>query len=258
MANKALFSSARGALLPTAKALNWHGVGAYEYEPRHKLAQYAVTGCLSNTYYADADEQLDTVMELIPQVDPSFVAKCAVDIVRMVHPQPQDRVREAFYGWLLGKPFATERLPATLQGFLRFQSDRSQELPDVPFQMLTALGLSSREWGQVALRGGWQRVRMNLNTFARHGVFGIPGMTERVAEKLVDREAITWARVFPYQLMAAFQSLDSQVPAAIREALQDAMEIAIENVPSLEASVAVCPDVPGRGTLCAGRARTLG
>ena len=334
MVNKALFSSARGALLPAAKAVNWHGVPAYEYEPRHKLAQYAVTGCLSNTYYAGASEQLDTVMELIPQVDPSFVAKCAVyarqrgmkdvpalllaslsvtstdhlkkvfrrvidngrmlrnfvqilrsgtvgrkslgsapkglvqrwlnevserklieasvgsapclqDIVRMVHPKPQDHAREAFYGWLLGKPFATERLPATLQGFLRFQSDRSQELPDVPFQMLTALGLSRQEWGQVALRGGWQMLRMNLNTFARHGVFEIPGMTGRVAEKLMNREAITQARVFPYQLLAAFQALDSKVPAAIREALQDAMEIAIENIPSLQGSVAVCPDVSG-------------
>jgi len=334
MANKTLFSSTRGALLPAANTANRHGVGAYDYSPRHKLAQYAVTGCLSNTYYANAHEQLATVMKLIPELDAEFVAKCAVyarrtgmkdvpalllaslsvssvehlkkafgrvvdngrmlrnfvqilrsgtvgrkslgtapktlvrrwlneaserklieasvgtapslqDVVRMVHPKPKDETREAFYGWLLGKPVATERLPAALQDFVRYQSDRSQELPDVPFQMLTTLGLKREEWAQVALRGGWHMVRMNLNTFARHGVFEMEGLAERIAAKLVEREAIERARVFPYQLMAAWQSLDSRVPTVIREALQDAMEIAIENVPSFGPSVAVCPDVSG-------------
>jgi hypothetical protein len=57
MANKTLFSSTRGALLPAADALNREGVGAYEYVAKHKLAQYAATGCLSNTFYANGREQ---------------------------------------------------------------------------------------------------------------------------------------------------------------------------------------------------------
>ena len=87
MANKALFSSTRGALLPAVDTVNRHGAGAYGYSPRHELAQYAVTGCLSNTYYADAEEQLSrgprVVQKLIPQVDAEFVAKCAVYARRM-------------------------------------------------------------------------------------------------------------------------------------------------------------------------------
>jgi 60 kDa SS-A/Ro ribonucleoprotein len=35
------------------------------------------------------------------------------------------------------------------------------------------------------------------------------------------------------------------VPATVREALQDAMEVAIENVPSIKGRVFVCPDVSG-------------
>ncbi len=118
-------------------------------------------------------------------------------------------------------------------------------VPDVPFQMLTALGLTRDEWAQVATRGGWHMVRMNLNTFARHGVFELPGMAERVAAKLRDRAAIKRARVFPYQLMAALHAADSNVPYAVTEALQDAMEIAIENVPAFGGCVVVCPDVSG-------------
>lgn len=88
-------------------------------------------------------------------------------------------------------------------------------------------------------------LRMNLNTFARHGVYGLPGMTAIVAEKLRDAEVIARARVFPYQLMAACGAANEEVPVEIIEALQDAMEIALNNVPEITGKVVVCPDVSG-------------
>ena len=335
MANKSLFASTRGALAPVANALNREGALAYEYEPKHKLAQYAATGCLSNTFYAGAQEQLATVLELAREIEPEYMAKCAIyarengsmkdmpalllaalsvkstphfkqafsrvvdngrmlrtfvqilrsgvvgrkslgtapkalvqawlneaperklldasigtdpslkDIVRMVHPKPKDAMREAFYGWLLDKPYAIEHLPQGVQNFVLYKLDRTRALPDVPFQMLTALGLKRDEWAQVAMRGGWHMVRMNLNTFARHGVFLLPEVTERVAEKLRNPQAIKRARVFPYQLMIAYHAAGSGVPVMVKEALQDAMEIAIGNVPDFGGRVVICPDVSG-------------
>jgi 60 kDa SS-A/Ro ribonucleoprotein len=88
-------------------------------------------------------------------------------------------------------------------------------------------------------------VRMNLNNFARKGVFEIAGMGEIVAAKLRDREAIRRARVFPYQLMVAYRAASAEVPAIVKEALQDAMEIALENVGAMAGHVVVCPDVSG-------------
>ena len=163
------------------------------------------------------------------------------DIVRMVHPKPKDAGREALYGWLLGKPVAAERLPAAVQDFVRYQSERSQEVPDVPFQMLTALGLKAEGWAQVALRGGWQLVRMNLNTFARHGVFEIDGIAERIAAKLVERDAIERARVFPYQLMVAYQSLDRE--QVVRDVEVNPRDSVITNAQKLAS-------IGGGGTNC--------
>ena len=91
-------------------------------------------------------------------------------------------------------------------------------------------------------------VRMNLNTFARHDVFEAKNVTRQIAERLCDRAEIARARVFPYQLMAAHANVIERVPVAIREALGQAMEIAIENVPAIEGSVVVCPDVSGSMT----------
>ena len=86
---------------------------------------------------------------------------------------------------------------------------------------------------------------MNLNTFVRHDVFGQPGMPELIANRLRDEQAIQRARVFPYQLMTAYTNASDAVPMIVREALQDAMEIAISNVPAIDGKVYVFPDVSG-------------
>jgi 60 kDa SS-A/Ro ribonucleoprotein len=74
-------------------------------------------------------------------------------------------------------------------------------------------------------------------------------VTEAVAAKLRDREAIKRTRAFPYQLLAAFHAARAGVPAAVKAALQDAVEVAVENVPPFgpqgRAKVVVCPDVSG-------------
>jgi 60 kDa SS-A/Ro ribonucleoprotein len=87
--------------------------------------------------------------------------------------------------------------------------------------------------------------RMNLNTFARHGVFETDGLASLMAARLRDAREIQRARVFPYQLLTAYQNCDEAVPQEVRDALQDAMELAIANVPSIEGRVVVCPDVSG-------------
>jgi 60 kDa SS-A/Ro ribonucleoprotein len=53
------------------------------------------------------------------------------------------------------------------------------------------------------------------------------------------------ARVFPYQLLVAYQSAAKELPKGVTEALQDALEIAIENVPVIPGKVVVCTDVSG-------------
>jgi 60 kDa SS-A/Ro ribonucleoprotein len=119
--------------------------------------------------------------------------------------------------------------------------------------MLTALPLANSHWIEIARNAPWQATRMNLNTFARHGVFGDGatmseaqrGVTTMVAERLRNRELITSARAFPYPLMVAYANADARVPNIIKEALQDAMEIALENVSSIAGKVYVMPDVSG-------------
>lgn len=343
MVNTQLFKTTSGPLAPAANAVNQSGARAYGYDARHRLAQLAATGCMTQTFHAGAQAQLDDVLALAQEVDPVFLAKTAVyarqaghmkdmpallaavlaqrdiallrrvfgrvidngkmlrnfvqilrsgqtgrkslgtrpkklvqdwlltaseqrllqasigtaptlaDVVRMVHPKPAEAWRAAWFAWLIGRPFDDAALPPATLAYERFkrallsgqtEGATADDLPPVPFQMLTALPLNGDHWARIAAQGSWQMVRQNLNTFARHGVFDRPGMTERLAALLRDPKAVASARVLPYQLMTAF-STACDVPAPISEALQDAMEAALANVPAIDGQVVVCPDVSG-------------
>ena len=78
MANKNLFQTIAGKLLPKTDTLNEAGGQAYQLSPKQQLAQYAATGCFNSTFYASAEEQLSKVIELCRRLDAEFIARCAV------------------------------------------------------------------------------------------------------------------------------------------------------------------------------------
>jgi 60 kDa SS-A/Ro ribonucleoprotein len=335
MANKSLFMSAVRAVLPRADTANRAHAPAYAYTPKEALAQLAVTGTLSDTFYTASEAQLAEVVAAARAVDPAFIARTAIwarergymkdmpallcallstleapllprtfgrvidngrmlrnfvqimrsdvvgrkslgtrpkrlvqgwierasamellrasvgsapslaDVIRMVHPRPANPARAALYAYLIGKPYDISILPAEIQAYEAFKRDPSGDPPDVPFLLLTSLPLDAAQWAAIAQRCSWQSLRMNLATFARHGVFALPGMAERIAARLADAQAVRRSRVFPYQLMVAYSMAGAGVPGVVREALQDALEEAIANVPVVAGAVVVCPDVSG-------------
>lgn len=172
--------------------------------------------------------------------DPSLA-----DVIKMVHPTPSTPTRRAFYGWLVGRPYDPQALPELVQAYEAYKTGASTQLPDVPFQLLTSLSLDAAAWRQIARNAAWQMTRMNLATFARHGVFEDPALVRVVAERLRDPAQIRKARVFPYQLMVAHAHAGAGLPAEIRQALGDAMELAVANVPRVRGPVHVLPDVSG-------------
>lgn len=167
------------------------------------------------------------------------------DVLKMTHPKPKDKNQEAFFAYILGKEYQLELLSPKVQSLEKFRQGLTQDVPDVPMQLLTSLSLSAEQWADIAKHGGWQMLRMNLNTFARHGVFAIEGMANIIAEKLQDQQMIAKSRVLPYQLMATWAALDDAVPDVVRHALEQTMQFALNNVPRLTGRVVVAVDVSG-------------
>lgn len=74
MVNQNLFSSVQKNSVKTDIVNDAQGV-AYALSSKEALAQFAVTGCFSNTFYASDDIQLQRVLELAKEVDGEFLAK---------------------------------------------------------------------------------------------------------------------------------------------------------------------------------------
>lgn len=179
--------------------------------------------------------------------DPSLA-----DVIKLAHVRPTTPEREALYRYIVGKDLTDAQkaaLPKLVKDFEAFKAGKNgdRNVPKVPFQMLTALDLTTDEWTTLALNGNWQFVRMNLNTFARHGVFKNKEVTAQIADKLRDAESIAKAKVFPYQLLMAYMATEgNDIPVEIRNALQDAMEVATKNVQKFDVDgVEIYPDTSG-------------
>ena len=170
------------------------------------------------------------------------------DVIKMVRPPPRndkgeaDAVREALYGYLIGKNVDVDKLPVLARAFEAWKR-KAGPLPDVPFEMLTALPLSAEHWKELARRMTTTQLLINLDTLFRHGLLDDAGMVADVAARLSDREAVRRARVMPYQLLAAYRHVDEHMPPAIASAIAQALEHSVSNVPELACHVALCPDV---------------
>jgi 60 kDa SS-A/Ro ribonucleoprotein len=172
--------------------------------------------------------------------DPSLA-----DIIRMAHPRPATKSREALYGYLLGRPHDVEALPPIVREFEAFKAGELRQAPDVPFQMLTALPLDRAAWKRIAQNASWQMTRMNLNTFARHGVFEDEAMVTLIAKRLADRKLIERARPMPHQLLMACAAASPAVPRNVLRGLQAALDVATGHVPELPGRTWVFVDVSG-------------
>lgn len=173
-------------------------------------------------------------------------APSLADVIRLARPKSADPTRVAAFGYFIGKVAANDaRLPEAIRRLEAFRAGDSLEVPKVDFRLLSQLPLSAENWKDIARNAPWQATRMNLNTFARRGVFEDAELTAAIAERLRDRAAIERARVFPYQLLAAYLNVNAAVPRIVCEALIDAAEVATENVPAFDGRVFVFPDVSG-------------
>lgn len=142
-----------------------------------------------------------------------------------------------------------DRLPACVRDFENLKDGSGDVIPNIPFQMLTGTtfkGVTDKKlWKHIAETASWHTLRMNLATFARHGVFDYKGMPEKIAARLADPVEVAKAKVFPYQLLAAYDVVeaDASIPRCVVKALHDAAEASVVNVPEITGPFNVLLDI---------------
>lgn len=180
------------------------------------------------------------------------------DVLRLARPTPKDNQRRALFGWLTDKevskwaPAAEADLPIEVQKLIAYRQASSEDVQaqlvaDLParWDLLADVASGPAVWKALARRMGPQALRMNLNTLLRHQVLSDPEMVDFVADQLSDAEAIRRSRQFPYQYLAAYLNVSSEIPDKIRQALNQAAEIACGNIPVLPGPVLIGVDTSG-------------
>lgn len=168
------------------------------------------------------------------------------DIIKMVHPKAPDEKRNQLYRWVCDMDYQEDNLPEQLQLYLKLKRnpEAAEQLPDVPFQMYTSMGLTTEGWKHIANNATWTQTRMNLATFERHGVFGDREFTRRIAEKLTSERDIIRSKAMPFAIFSAFKKAED-ISVEIRRALNVAAEISLQNVPVLNGKTVVAIDRSG-------------
>lgn len=192
------------------------------------------------------------------------------NIIKMVHPKPNTPEKAATLAYLLGAETVEhengkqlvrryldtkdklvkiaysqpwENLPTIVKEFENWKANKALPVPAINFRFLDNEKLTTEQWADIASKATWMTTLKNLNAYAEHGVFNVQGMTEMIAARISNADEVRKARVFPYQIMMAYLATSS-VPMAVRNAIQDAMEVACENVPLL-GNMKIFPDVSG-------------
>ena len=189
------------------------------------------------------------------------------DVIRLCRVDPAKgpyggQERRALFNWLcgvdpgqkeksLGFTYDPNDLPQLIKDYEAWKhstrSARPGKIPNVPFQMVTALDLSQNDWEELGRNMTWNQTKKNLNTLKRHGVFSKPKNVKMVADRLSNKELVEKAKVFPYELMTAYNATVTQsgMPQQITLALQKALEHSLRNIPEIEGQVVLAPDMSG-------------
>lgn len=173
-----------------------------------------------------------------------------VNVIRLAHVRPNTKEKEAVFQYIFNREFkwthtkgkslgsTYDDLPQIVQDFDAYKNGREfgeYKVPKVDYRLIEGLLKFNYEWAEVMMNSSFYMVFKNLATAVRQGVLNVPGMEDILIEKLTNREDILRSKVFPYQIFQAYlkNKANGNLPHRLNEALQDALDISLENVPPL-------------------------
>ncbi len=161
-----------------------------------------------------------------------------VDLVNLVHPAANDRNAEALRLLVAGELKNTDTWEAKLT-----QAGQEAENED------EKAGLKAEAWAELLNNGklGYLALLRNLRNIAEQA----PDMTPAALAALTNRAAIKKSLVMPFQILVAMDAIEASKVSEKRRilnALTDALEISLDNVPRFAGKTLVVLDDSGSMT----------
>jgi 60 kDa SS-A/Ro ribonucleoprotein len=186
------------------------------------------------------------------------------DVLRVTHPQPVNPVQDAIFMWLTDpdkwRNTAVHNLTPQIDAFEKIKRlDLGGEADQsglraliaegrLPYEVVTGIVKPDVEtWAGLMQQMPYFALLRHLNTLQRAGVLADEQRAAYVAERLTNADTLRKAKVLPFQLYTAYRMFDVKTPdeRVVADALVAAMDAAFVNLPDLDGTVCIAPDVSG-------------
>lgn len=179
------------------------------------------------------------------------------DLLRVYHPKPLDAKTRALFRYIAEKVLSPEErnmLPS-IDAFLKVRDHGGSEgLGSVlewiregrlPYNIVTgAVGrMTSDLWEALLPDLPLFALVRHLSTLQRNGVFDEEKNRSFVVERLSDAKAVRAAKILPFRFASAWKKVRDV--EWLRHALERALELAVDLLPSIEGKTAILLDVSG-------------
>lgn len=176
------------------------------------------------------------------------------DILRMAHPKPKDEAMRERFGWLVNgwsevgsEPSPTNSMIWALEKLKRTENEAEVISLVEKYRLPAEVVIPSVRKMTVKIRKAllksmpYMALLRNLNTLGRAGVLEDKATVKEIAKRLSDPEAVKKSRQFPFRFLNASRAFNG--PQEIRDALTDALEASVTNLPEIRGRVCVSNDV---------------
>lgn len=168
------------------------------------------------------------------------------DLINIAHPRPE--INPELINYVMKREATTEKQKAYKKLIQTKDPEKQKEIIleyRLPYEVVTPVIADSPEpWEALLEVSPYFNFIRNLNTFDRHGVFNKQENITKAVEKITNRNNIRNSKLFPFRFYAAYKMIRDDL-IQIKTALQQALEISVENVPEISEKVAILSDISG-------------
>lgn len=175
------------------------------------------------------------------------------DIFRLTRPKPGDERQDNLFKYMFGgKEVDFDKLPqiAALEQLKRAEGDgeamaciREGRLPWELASTVYSPEDAKAYWEEIGMQMPYMALLRNLNSLNRHGCLKGKKFRDAVIAKLTNEEAVRRSMQLPFRFNSAFEHFEG--PQAVRDAIGEALEVSVGNIPDIDGQVAVAVDISG-------------
>lgn len=170
------------------------------------------------------------------------------DMLRTIHPKPVNNKQSALFAYLRAKgtPDLSELPQVAAVRQLHTAHSEAEQIAAIaagrlPHNLVTgAVKMTPAIWEALLPDMPLFALLRHLATLERNNI--VDNHRELIENRLADETSLRRAKILPFRLAQAYQSINN---AWIKDALRNAVEKSIVNLPELEGSVAILLDISG-------------